>query len=552
MSNLSALQSIRYGYACEMPALFSEDLKYVSVQNGNATQAISDCEALEEIFPDFFGLPEVSFVKKENINASALRKVGVLLSGGQAPGGHNVIAGLFDALKKANPESKLYGFYNGTNGVLEGRYKELTDEIISRYRNTGGFDMIESGRTKIESDEHIKMAINTVSQLDLDALVVIGGDDSNTNAAFLAKYFKDAGLKTQVIGVPKTIDGDLRSNHVEITFGFDTTTKTYSEEIGNLSRDTASANKYWQFIKLMGRSASHITLECALQTHPNITLISEEIQRDGTSLSEIVDGICSVICARAEKGINFGTILIPEGVVEFVPEMKSLIAELNDIIAENPEKFSDDLLFVQKKAWMKSVMTAKGYAVFDSIPDQIAAQFIGQRDPHGNVQVSCIETETLLALMVKERLSALKKEGKYKGTFTAQTHFFGFEGRAAMPSNFDANYCYTLGYTAFALIANGLTGYICYVRNLSGKACDWVSGGIPLTALMNMEKRNGKVKPVIAKALVDLEGKPFKTLQENRKLWALETSYEYPGPIQFFGPDELCNTIPNTIRLEQE
>lgn len=551
MNNLSALQSIRLGYACEMPALFSEDLRNVSVQNGNATQSISDCDALKEIFPDFYGLSEVSFVKKENINASALRKVGVLLSGGQAPGGHNVIAGLYDALKKANPQSVLYGFFNGTNGVLDCRYKELTDDIINQYRNTGGFDMIESGRTKIETDEHVKKAVETVGKLDLDALVVIGGDDSNTNAAFLAKHFKDAGLKTQVIGVPKTIDGDLRSDHIEITFGFDTTTKTYSEEIGNLSRDTASANKYWQFIKLMGRSASHITLECSLLTHPNVTLISEEIEKKGMSLGMIVDEICSAIVARAEKGINFGTVLIPEGVVEFVPEIKCLIAELNDLIADNPDKFTDDLLFVQKKAWMKSVMTAKGYAVFDSIPDQIAAQFIGQRDPHGNVQVSCIETENLLALMVGRRLAELKKEGKYNGKFTPQLHFFGFEGRAAMPSNFDANYCYTLGYTAFLLIANGLTGYICYVRNLSKAPSEWIAGGIPLTALMNMEKRNGKTKPVIAKALVDLDGKPFKTLVSNRENWALNTCYSYPGPIQFFGPKELCDRIPETIRLEQ-
>jgi len=552
MIDQSLLQKARYDYKPLLPSLFLHDLNLITIKNEEPTSSIGDNQEIKGIFPGIYGSPVVTFTEGKNENCSKYRRVGVLLSGGQAPGGHNVIAGLFDALKASNNDSILYGFNCGTNGVLKGQYIEFTKDIIDRYRNTGGFDMLLSGRTKIESDEHVKSAINTVKQMDLDALVVIGGDDSNTNAAFLARHFKNAGLKTQVIGVPKTIDGDLRSQHVQITFGFDTTTKTYAEEIGNLSRDTASANKYWQFIKLMGRSASHITLECALLTHPNITLISEEIAQNNQNLKSIINYIADVIVKRAEKGLNFGTILIPEGVIEFIPEIKALIAELNDIIASNAVIFENTKDYQSIKLWLKTNMSQTGYETLASIPDDIAKDFMAQRDPHGNVQVSCIDTEGLLARLTEIELNNRKEKGEYKGTFTSQLHFFGFEGRSAMPSNFDADYCYTLGYTAFLLIASGLTGYLCYVNNLQNKAKDWTAGGIPLTMLMNLEKRNGKTKPVISKALVDLKGNPFKTLQQNRELWASETCYQYPGPIQFYGPDWLCNTIPETIRLENE
>ncbi len=552
MTDKSLLQKARYDYKPLLPELFLQDQNLITIRNEEPSSSIGDCQEIKGIFPAIYGLPVVSFTRGINENYGKKRRVGVLLSGGQAPGGHNVIAGLYDALKASCCDSVLYGFTAGTNGVLEGKYTELTGEIIDRYRNTGGFDMLLSGRTKIESQDHIDAAVATCRALDLDALVVIGGDDSNTNAAFLSKYFTQAGLKTQVIGVPKTIDGDLRSRHVEMTFGFDTTTKTYAEEISNLSRDTASAGKYWQFIKLMGRSASHITLECALLTQPNITLISEEVAERSQSLDSIIEYICSVIVRRAEKGLNFGTILIPEGLIEFIPEIRNLIAELNDVIAANPDVFACINDYDKLKPSLESFLSHESYRTLMSIPEETAMALLSERDPHGNVQVSFIDTEGLLAKMTSLRLSELKASGKYNGKFTPQLHFFGFEGRSAMPSNFDASYCYTLGFTAFNLIANGLTGYLSYVRNLSAEPKDWITGGIPLTMLMNMEKRNGSMKPVIAKALVDLNGKPYRTLCEHREEWAINTCYKYTGPIQFYGPPLISWQIPSTIILENE
>ncbi|MCR5606525.1 MAG: diphosphate--fructose-6-phosphate 1-phosphotransferase [Treponema sp.] len=553
MKNLSALQKARYAYETKLPSLFYKDLSKIAIKTGDKTKAKSDEEELKEIFPNTYGMPKVTFEETGSINSDTLkeRKIGVILSGGQAPGGHNVISGLFDALKRANEKSTLIGFLNGPEGIIKGNYKELTKDIIDEYRNTGGFDIIGSGRTKIERDDQIKATIENARKLDLDALVIIGGDDSNTNAAFLAKHFIKNGLKTKVIGVPKTIDGDIKSEEVEITFGFDTATKTYANEIGNIERDTISAGKYWQFIKLMGRSASHITLECALKTHPNITLISEEIAQKKLSLKEIVQSICNVIKIRADKGMNYGVILIPEGVIEFIPEMQHLITELNDMIADYPPVFNSMATYETKKKVLKSMMSKESFETLDTIPDSIAAEFLGQRDQHGNVQVSFIDTENLFAILVKNRLEEMQKEGSYKGKFSSQLHFFGFEGRSVPPSNFDANYCYSLGYTAFLLLANSLTGYLSYVRKLSESIDKWEAGGIPLTMLMNIERRNGKNKPVIGKALVDLNGNAFNMLKNNRENWAINTEYEYPGAIQYFGPDELCNSIPVSLKLEK-
>ena len=550
MINQSLLQKARYEYKPLVPELFLQELNSISIKNEEPSSSSVDNQEIKGIFPDIYGSPAVSFTQGYNPNATKPIKVGVLLSGGQAPGGHNVIAGLFDAMQRANKDSVLYGFMRGTNGLLDRDYKVLTKDVIDSYRNTGGFDMILSGRTKIEKESDFEKALDTCRTLCLDALVIIGGDDSNTNAAFLARYFKDNSYKTQVIGVPKTIDGDLRSPHVQMSFGFDTTTKTYSEEISSLSRDTASACKYWQFIKLMGRSASHVTLECALQTHPNITLISEEVERDGKSLKDIIEYICSVIVKRADKGFNYGTILIPEGIIEFIPEIKTMIKELDDILSKLDKDFSGCRTIQAKKEFLSSTLTSSSYKTLTSLPDNIIDELVSNRDPHGNIQVSSIDTEVLLSRMTESRLSELKEQGVYKGTFTSQTHFFGFEGRSAFPSNFDCNYCYSLGYTAFLLIAGGLTGYLCYINRLHLSPSKWNAGGIPLTSLMHMENRAGSYKPVIAKALVDLNGKPYRYLCDKREEWGSETCYEYTGPVQYFGPGVLCDAISETLRIE--
>ncbi len=550
--SISALQKARYEYEPKLPAILKEDLQNLTISLGEATTAVADADKVKELFQNTYGKPIANLVKGNNANAGKKITVGVILSGGQAPGGHNVISGLYDGVKKANKESKLLGFLGGPSGLLDADYKEFTDSFIDEYRNTGGFDIIGSGRTKIESDEQYAQAAKTAKDLGLDALVIIGGDDSNTNAALLAEYFIQCGLSTQVIGVPKTIDGDLKNEYIETSFGFDTACKTYSELIGNIGRDANSAKKYWHFIKLMGRSASHIALECGLQTQANICLVSEEIEAKQMTLRQITDSICAVIAKRAEQKENFGLVLIPEGLVEFVPEMKALIAELNDTMSLKADEFNALNGFEAKKAWLKSNLTASSYDAFDSLPDAIAEQFLADRDPHGNVQVSRIDTEKLLALAVEKQLVEMKKAGTYKGSFSSYCHFFGYEGRCAFPSNFDADYCYSLGYNAFVLIANGLTGYISSVRNLIKPAAEWVAGGIPLTMMMNMEQRHGHAKPVIKKALVELDGKPFKKLVANRNEWAVKTSFLFPGAIQYYGPTEVCDAPTKTLVLEQE
>ncbi len=550
--SISALQKARYEYEPKLPAILKEDLQNLTISLGEATTAVADADKVKELFQNTYGKPIANLVKGNNANAGKKITVGVILSGGQAPGGHNVISGLYDGVKKANKESKLLGFLGGPSGLLDADYKEFTDSFIDEYRNTGGFDIIGSGRTKIESDEQYAQAAKTAKDLGLDALVIIGGDDSNTNAALLAEYFIKQGLSTQVIGVPKTIDGDLKNEYIETSFGFDTACKTYSELIGNIGRDANSAKKYWHFIKLMGRSASHIALECGLQTQANICLVSEEVESKKMTLRQITDSICAVIAKRAENKENFGLVLIPEGLVEFVPEMKALIAELNDTMSLKADEFNALNGFEAKKAWLKSNLTAPAFDAFASLPDAIAEQFLADRDPHGNVQVSRIDTEKLLALAVEKQLSEMKKAGTYKGSFSSYCHFFGYEGRCAFPSNFDADYCYSLGYNAFVLIANGLTGYISSVRNLIKPAAEWVAGGIPLTMMMNMEQRHGHAKPVIKKALVELDGKPFKKLVANRDEWAVKTSFLFPGAIQYYGPTEVCDAPTKTLVLEQE
>ena len=552
MKTVSALQKARYGYQPKLPAVLADNQPQDIVINfGEPTSAIADQVELEKLFKNTYGKPEALFQKGSNPDAGKKLRVGIILSGGQAPGGHNVIAGLYDGIKKGNKDSVVLGFKGGPSGLIDGDYVEITDSFMDEYRNTGGFDMIGSGRTKIETPEQYAASVATAEKLDLDAVVIIGGDDSNTNAALLAERFLELGKKTRVIGVPKTIDGDLKNQQIETSFGFDTACKTYSELIGNIGRDANSAKKYWHFIKLMGRSASHIALECALQTQPNICLISEEVEAKQLTLRAITDDICKVIAKRAENKENFGVVLIPEGLVEFIPEMKALIAELNDTMAGHQEEFNSLANFAARKDWLKSHLTSASYETFASLPEAIAAQFLADRDPHGNVQVSRIETEKLLASMVEERLAVMKKEGSYKGTFSSYTHFFGYEGRCAFPSNFDADYCYALGYTAFLLIASGVTGYLSSVRNLTAPAAQWTAGGIPLTMMMNMEQRHGSKKPVIRKALVELDGKPFLEFAAHRDEWAVNTSYLFPGAIQYYGPSEVCDLTTKTIRLER-
>ena len=552
MKTVSALQNARYAYKPKLPAVLGGKVENLSLGFGKKTQAVSDTEELKELFANTYGKPLAQVQKGKNANALKKIKAGVILSGGQAPGGHNVICGLYDAIKKGNADSVLLGFLGGPSGLLENKFIKFTDKIIDEYRNTGGFDIIGSGRTKIETDEQYAAAAKNAKANKLDALVIIGGDDSNTNAALLAEYFIQNKIPTQVIGVPKTIDGDLKNALIETSFGFDTACKTFSELIGNIGRDANSAKKYWHFIKLMGRSASHIALECALQTQPNICLISEEIAAKKTTLRGIVEGICTVITKRAANGENFGIVLIPEGLVEFIPEMKVLIAELNDTMALKQNEFAKLKNFDEKKAWLKTHLSQSSFAAFDSLPEAIADQFLADRDPHGNVQVSRIDTEKLLALSVAKRLAEKKKAGTYNGKFSSYTHFFGYEGRCAFPSNFDADYCYALGYNAFILIAGGVTGYLSSVRNLVKSAKEWTAGGVPLTMMMNMEQRHGSKKPVIKKALVELNGKPFKKFALQRDKWAIDTSYTFPGAIQYFGPSEVCDCPTKTLLLERK
>ncbi len=542
----SALQIARAAYQPKLPKALRGALKVVE---GAPTQSVADQEEVKKLFPNTYGMPAIKFEPTDGQIDTAAINIGVILSGGQAPGGHNVISGLFDGIKKLNPANKLYGFILGPGGLVDHNYKELTADIIDEYRNTGGFDIIGSGRTKLEKKEQFDKGLEIIKKLDIKAIVIIGGDDSNTNACVLAEYYKSIGAGVQVIGCPKTIDGDLKNSEIETSFGFDTATKTYSEVIGNIMRDCNSARKYWHFVKLMGRSASHVTLECALQTHPNITLIGEEIEQKNLSLDDVVTQIAEIVKARSEAGNNFGVALIPEGIIEFIPAIKKLIAELNDVLAL-PE--AQNLGRSEQIDFVKNHLCADNLAVFNSLPTSVARQLALDRDPHGNVQVSLIETEKLLSTMVSAKLDQWKKEGKFNGKFSAQHHFFGYEGRCAAPSNFDADYCYSLGFNASMLIAAGKTGYMSSVKNTNLPVDQWVAGGIPITMMMNMEKRNGEMKPVIKKALVELDGKPFQYFASQRDKWATETSYVFPGPIQYFGPAEVCDQPTKTLTLEKQ
>ena len=544
---ISLLQKERAAYQPKLPKGLQGAVKVVE---GEPTQSVGDQDEIKKLFPNTYGMPLVEFVKGDKENNQKMN-IGVILSGGQAPGGHNVICGLFDAIKKMNPENRLYGFLMGPGGLVDHDYMELTADVIDRYRNTGGFDMIGSGRTKLEKEDQFEKGLQIIRKLDIKAIVIIGGDDSNTNACVLAEYYAAKKYGVQVIGCPKTIDGDLKNDQIETSFGFDTATKTYSEIIGNIERDCNSARKYWHFIKLMGRSASHIALECALQTHPNICLISEEIQEKDYTLNQIVERIATSVAHRAERGDNFGVVLIPEGLIEFIPAIGRLIAELNDLLAAHGSDYKD-LAPAEQRAYILAHLSKENAATFKTLPKGVARQLSLDRDPHGNVQVSLIETEKLLAEMVGDLLAEWEKEGKFKGKFAAQHHFLGYEGRCAAPSNFDADYCYALGTSAAHLIANGKTGYMAVVKNTTAKPEDWKAGGVPITMMMNMERRNGEMKPVIRKALVDLNGKPFKTFAAQRDEWAKTASYIYPGPVQYWGPASVCDQCTKTLKLEQE
>jgi len=543
----SALQVARATYNPKMPkALYGT----VKVEVGAATESVADQDAVKELFPNTYGMPILKFVETSEKIDFPTMNVGVILSGGQAPGGHNVIAGIFDGIKSMNKDSKVYGFLMGPGGLVDHDYKELTADIIDEYRNTGGFDIIGSGRTKLESKEQFDKGLEILKKLDIKALIIIGGDDSNTNACVLAEYYKSIDAGVQVIGCPKTIDGDLKNEMIETSFGFDTACKVYSELIGNIERDCNSARKYWHFIKLMGRSASHIALECALQTQPNICLISEEVEAKEQSLDDIITEIATIVAKRAEQGDNFGTVLIPEGLIEFIPTMKGLIYELNDFLAVHGGEFSL-IKKSQQRSYIISKLSKDNSEIYASLPEGVARQLTLDRDPHGNVQVSLIETEKLLSDMLSTKLAKWKAAGKYKGKFAAQHHFFGYEGRCAAPSNYDADYCYSLGYTASALIGAGKTGYMSSVRNTTAPAEQWIAGGVPITMMMNMERRHGKLKPVIQKALVRLDHAPFQHFAANRDKWATSTDYVYPGPIQYFGPTEVCDQPTITLKLEQ-
>ena len=535
---ISALQKERAGYQGA-----------VKVQEGAPTQSVDNQEDIKKLFPNTYGMPLVEFVPADSANNAKIN-VGIILSGGQAPGGHNVISGLFDEVKKLNPENRLYGFLMGPSGLVDHNYIEITAESLQAYRNTGGFDMIGSGRTKLEKEDQFEKGLEILRKLDIKAVVIIGGDDSNTNACVLAEYYAAKQYGVQVIGCPKTIDGDLKNSQIETSFGFDTATKTYSELIGNIERDCNSARKYWHFIKLMGRSASHIALECALQTQPNICLISEEIEAKDQTLNDIVENIAEVVAYRAAQGNNFGVVLIPEGLIEFVPAIGRLIQELNDLLAAHGAEYLN-LDKQAQRVYILEHLSAENKATFETLPEGVARQLSLDRDPHGNVQVSLIETEKLISEMVAAKLDQWKKEGKYTGKFAAQHHFFGYEGRCAAPSNFDADYCYALGSSAAQLIANGKTGYMAIVKNTTAPADQWKAGGVPITMMMNMERRNGEMKPVIRKALVELDGAPFKTFAAQRDKWAKETCYVYPGPIQYWGPSSVCDLTTKTLELEQ-
>jgi pyrophosphate--fructose-6-phosphate 1-phosphotransferase len=554
MSNqkISELQKERSKFKPALPAILKNGPAAVKPRQGKATQSITDQDTVQKLFPNTYGLSMVTLAKGKNPGISKKPvKIGVVLSGGQAPGGHNVIAGLFDALKKANSKNKLIGFLGGPSGILDNKWKEITAPLMNEYRNTGGFDIIQSGRTKIETPEQFEQTKKTLTENKIDALVVIGGDDSNTNAALLAEYFKKEGVNIGFIGVPKTIDGDLKNEQIETSFGFDTATKIYSELTGNICRDVNSARKYWHFIRLMGRSASHITLEVGLKTQPNVVLIGEEVISKKMTLSQVVEQITDVVVKRAEMKKNFGVVLVPEGLIEFIPEMKELISSLNDVLAENEAQLSAMAGLEEKKNFIYAKHPENLACLMKSLPGVISSQLMIDRDPHGNVQVSQIETEKLLIAMVKTRLSELKKAGRYTGKFSTITHFFGYEGRCGAPSNFDANYTYALGYNAAVLALNGLTGYLSSVRKLVEKSSQWECGGVPLTMMMNIERRKGKEKPVIKKALVDLNGAPFKALLANRDTWAITESYLYPGPIQYFGPAAVSDITAVTLKYEQ-
>ena len=542
----SLLQRERAAYQPKLPKGLQGAVK---VQEGEPTQSVGDQEEIKKLFPNTYGMPLVEFVPGDEAMSQKIN-VGVILSGGQAPGGHNVISGIFDAVKKLNPENKLYGFLMGPGGLVDHNYKELTAEIIDDYRNTGGFDMIGSGRTKLEKEDQFEKGLEIIRELGINAIVIIGGDDSNTNACVLAEYYAAKNYGVQVIGAPKTIDGDLKNDQIETSFGFDTATKTYSEVIGNIERDANSARKYWHFIKLMGRSASHIALECALQTQPNICLISEEIEQKDMTLNQIVEGIAQSVADRAAAGNNFGVVLIPEGLIEFIPSIGRLIDELNDLLAAHGEEYKN-LEADEQKKYILAHLSAENVETFKTLPGNVARQLSLDRDPHGNVQVSLIETEKLISDMVADKLAEWKNEGKFVGKFAAIHHFFGYEGRCAAPSNFDADYCYALGVSAVQLIANGKTGYMAIVKNTTAPTDEWKAGGVPITMMMNMERRNGEMKPVIRKALVELDGAPFKKFAEKRDEWAKETCYVYPGPIQYWGPASVCDRTTRTLSLEQ-
>ncbi|MDD7134754.1 MAG: diphosphate--fructose-6-phosphate 1-phosphotransferase [Bacteroidales bacterium] len=549
MSTISNLQKARAAYQPKLPKALQGPVKVVE---GAATESVGNQAEIKELFPNTYGMPVVEFAEGGQ-PSSAEFNVGIILSGGQAPGGHNVISGLYDGVKSINPDNKLYGFLMGPGGLVDHKYIEFTDSLIDAYRNTGGFDIIGSGRTKLEKESQFESGIEILRQLGIKALVIIGGDDSNTNACVLAEYYAAKKYGVQVIGCPKTIDGDLKNAQIETSFGFDTACKTYSELIGNIERDCNSARKYWHFIKLMGRSASHIALECALQTQPNICLISEEVEAKNMSLDDVVTYIAEVVAKRAAAGNNFGTVLVPEGIIEFIPAIKKLIAELNEVLTDPAT--GESRVFSSKDeqvAFVKSHIAPENLAVLESLPKDVERQLCLDRDPHGNVQVSLIETEKLLSAMVATKLAAWKAEGKYNGKFSAQHHFFGYEGRCAAPSNYDADYCYSLGYNASRLIAAGKTGYMSVIRNTTAPAAEWIAGGVPITMMMNLERRNGAMKPVIRKALVELDGAPFKYFASKRDEWAEQTAYVYPGPIQYWGPSEVCDQTTKTLQLEHK
>ena len=549
---LSPLQMARYQYSPKLPGMLRNGIAEICVNNGGATESVANQEKIQALFPNTYGKNEITFQKGQNTSEAKKQVVGVILSGGQAPGGHNVICGLYDALKAMNPENVLIGFKGGPSGLLDNDFIVFEDDYINAYRNTGGFDIIGSGRTKLETLEQFAIVVENCKKNGVNAIVIIGGDDSNTNAAVLAEYCASHNTGIQVIGCPKTIDGDLKNEDIECSFGFDTATKTYSELIGNIERDANSAKKYWHFIKVMGRSASHVALECALQTQPNICLIGEEVAAKKMSLTQVAEQIADSVAMRAAKGMNFGVAIIPEGIVEFVPEFSVLIAEINELLAgSKADVFNALATWSEKYAFIENGLTKESMAVFAILPENIQQQLFLERDPHGNVQVSLIESEKLFGALVGDILKARKKEGTYKGKYGAQFHFFGYEGRCAFPSNFDADYCYSLGYNAAMLIQYGYTGYLSKVSNLQAPAEEWIAGGMPITKMMNIERRHGADKPVIRKALVELDGKPFQYFAANRDQWAVETCYLYPGAIQYYGPAEVCDLTTRTLALEK-